>query len=99
MKLFKEFRDVFAWSYEEIPGIDPKIVQHKIRTYENENPSSKKLRPANPRKVVTIKVKVEKFLNVGFIYPLPLTEWVSNPVLVDKKKGTIQCMHGFLGLK
>ena len=23
--LFKEFRDVFTWSYEEIPGIDPSI--------------------------------------------------------------------------
>ena len=26
MDLFKEFYDVFFWSYEEIPGIDPKIV-------------------------------------------------------------------------
>ena len=27
-ELFKEFRDVFAWSYEEMPGIDPSIVIH-----------------------------------------------------------------------
>jgi hypothetical protein len=32
-KLFKEFRDVFTWSYEEIPGIDPRIVEHEIKTY------------------------------------------------------------------
>jgi hypothetical protein len=32
---------------------------------------------------------VEKFLNVGFIYPVPLTEWVSNPIPMNKKKGTI----------
>jgi hypothetical protein len=25
--IFKEFHDVFAWSYEEMPGIDPKIVE------------------------------------------------------------------------
>ena len=31
--LFKEFRDVFAWSYEEMPGIDPRIVKHEIKTY------------------------------------------------------------------
>ena len=31
--LFKEFRDVFSWSYEEIPGIDPIIVEHEIMTY------------------------------------------------------------------
>ena len=27
--LFKEFRDVFAWCYEEISGIDPSIVVHE----------------------------------------------------------------------
>jgi hypothetical protein len=43
------------------------------------------LRPVNPRKVVEIKEEVENILNVGFIYPMPLMEWVSNPVLVDKK--------------
>ena len=33
--LFKEFRDVFSWSYEEMPCIDPSIVEHEIRTYPN----------------------------------------------------------------
>ena len=28
--LFMEFRDVFSWSYEEMPGIDPSIVEHEI---------------------------------------------------------------------
>ena len=28
--LFKEFRDVFSWSYEEMPGIVPSIVEHEI---------------------------------------------------------------------
>jgi hypothetical protein len=30
--LFKEFHDVFSWSYEEMPGIDPRIVEHEIKT-------------------------------------------------------------------
>ena len=29
-------------------------------------------------------------LKDGFIYPTPLTEWVSNPILVNKKKGMIR---------
>ena len=33
--LFEEFHDVFAWSYEEMPGIDPIIVEHEIKTYPN----------------------------------------------------------------
>jgi hypothetical protein len=31
--LFKEFRDVFAWSYEEMLGIGPRNVEHEITTY------------------------------------------------------------------
>ena len=31
--LFTEFRDIFAWSYEEMPDIDPRIVVHEIKTY------------------------------------------------------------------
>jgi hypothetical protein len=36
--LFKEFRDVLAWSYEEMPGIDPRIVEHEITTYIDAKP-------------------------------------------------------------
>ena len=39
--LFKEFHDIFAWSYEEIPGIDPSIVVHEIKTYPILNLSGK----------------------------------------------------------
>jgi hypothetical protein len=36
--LFKEFCDVFAWSYEEMPGIDSKVVEHEITTYLDAKP-------------------------------------------------------------
>jgi hypothetical protein len=36
--LFKEFFDVFSWSYEEMSGIDPKIVEHEITTYLDAKP-------------------------------------------------------------
>jgi hypothetical protein len=74
-------------------GIDPNIVEHEIKTYPNARPVRQHLRDINPRKAPTIKVEVEKLLNAGFIYPIPLTEWVSNPILVNKKQGTIHvCM-------
>jgi hypothetical protein len=91
--LFKEFCDVFTWSYEEMPGIDPRIVEHEIKTYLDARPVRQCLRVVNPRKAPAIKAEVEKLLNVGFIYPVPLTEWVSNLVPVNKKQGTIHvCM-------
>ena len=84
-ELFKEFRDIFSWSYDEMPGIDPRIVELEIKTYPNAKPIRHRLRVVNPRKAPMIKAEIEKLLKAGFIYPIPLMEWVSNPVLVDKK--------------
>ena len=68
-----------------MPGIDPHIVEHEIKTYPNAKPVRQCLRAVNPRKAPAIKAKMEKLLNFVFIYLVPLTEWVSNPVSVDKK--------------
>ena len=83
--LFCEFIDIFAWSYEEVPGIDSSIVEHDIKMYPDVKPVRQRLRPIHPKKVVAIKAKLEKLLHVGFIFPVPLTDWVSNIVPVMKK--------------
>eukprot|EP00253_Pinus_taeda_P022601 PITA_22601 len=73
-----------------MPGIDPSIVVQKIPTYPGAKPVCQRLRPVHPRKAVAIKAEVEKLLKAGFMYPIPLTEWISNIVPVDKKQGTIR---------
>ena len=42
------------------------------------------------KKAGAIKEEVEIFLRAGFIYPVPLIEWVSNIIPVMKKQGTIR---------
>ena len=73
-----------------MPGIDPSIFVHEIKTYPDSKPVRQRLRQMNPRKDVAIKAEVEKLLRAGFIYPIPLTDWVSNIVPVTKKQGTIR---------
>jgi hypothetical protein len=98
IELFKEFHDVFSWSYEEIPRIEPRIVKHEITTYPNARLVRQKLRLINPRKVAPIKAEVEKLLKFVFIYPIQLAEWVSNLVLVNKKQGMIHVCMDFCDL-
>jgi hypothetical protein len=71
-------------------GIDPDIVIHEIKTYPNAKPIWKRLRLVHPHKAATIKLEVEKLLKANFIYPVALTDWVSNLVPIDKKQGTIR---------
>ena len=37
IRFLKENLDVFAWSHEDMPDIDPKVIQHKL----NVNPERK----------------------------------------------------------
>ena len=30
MLLLKEFKDVFAWDYSEMPGLNPRLVTHTL---------------------------------------------------------------------
>ena len=79
-------------------GIDPSIVVHEIKTYPLAKPVRQKLRQVHPQKAAAIKAEIEKLLKVGSIYPIPLMEWVSNIVLVNKNKGTIRVCINFRDL-
>lgn len=63
--LFKEYQGIFAWTYEEMPRIDPWIVEHEIKTYPNVKPVRQKLRVVNPRKAPPIKAEIFSFMD-GF---------------------------------
>lgn len=36
--LFKEFQDVFSWSYEDLKSYDTSVIQHNIPSKPNQNP-------------------------------------------------------------
>ena len=42
-KLFKEYKDVFAWSYEDLKTFDTRIMQHVIPIKEGVKPVQQKL--------------------------------------------------------
>ena len=41
--LFREFKDVFAWTYEDLKTYDTKIIQHIIPLKEDAKPFQQKL--------------------------------------------------------
>ena len=71
-------------------GIDTSIVEHITNMYLDVKPVCQQLRPVHPKKAAAIKAEVENFLRAGFIYPIPLMEWVSSIILVMKKQGTVR---------
>ncbi|RVW63423.1 hypothetical protein CK203_055894 [Vitis vinifera] len=59
--------DVFAWSYEDMPGLDPSIVQHRLPLLPHARPVKQKLRRLHPRWSLQVKEEIQKQLSVGFL--------------------------------
>ncbi|XP_075665391.1 uncharacterized protein LOC142635060 [Castanea sativa] len=55
-----KFKEIFAWSYEDMLGIDTDIVQHYIPTDPTMKPVNQKLRRMKPEWTLKIKEEVEK---------------------------------------
>jgi len=88
--LLREFKDVFAWSYQDMPGLDPDIVQHKLTLKPECSPIKQKLRRMKPEMALKIKEEVEKQFNAGFLAVAKYPQWVANVVPVPKKDGKVR---------
>ena len=71
--LVVEFRDIFAWSYEDLKGIPPHIAMHSIPLEPNTILVRQKERRMNPHLQLLVKAELEKLLRAGFIFPMELT--------------------------
>ena len=96
--LFTKFQEVFAWSYKDMLGIDPKIAQHHIDTYAHMVSVKQKLRCMRIEQLLKIKEEVTKQLMVRFIKPIHQVEWIANVVLVPKKDGEVRMCMDFRDL-
>jgi len=83
--LLKEYKDVFAWNYEEILGLNPKSVTYKLNVNPKVKPVKQPTRKCRLDIEEKIKVEVNKLFKVGFLEEIKCLEWLANLVLVKKK--------------
>ena len=85
MKLMREYKDVLAWSHEDMPGIDTKVISHYLAVDPEYKSVIQKRRLFNPERSTAIIKEVEKLLAIGSIREVKYPQWVANVVLVKKK--------------
>ena len=81
---------MFAWSYKDLKGISPELVEHRIPLIPGARPIRQKERRMNPRLQLLVKAELEGLLEAGFIKPVEITDWMSPMVLVRKKNGKLR---------
>lgn len=65
----------FAWTYDDMPGLDPDIVVHHLAIYPKAKHIRQKLRKMHPQIALLVKMELKKILDVGFIWLIDYLEW------------------------
>ncbi|XP_052482948.1 uncharacterized protein LOC128036115 [Gossypium raimondii] len=78
--LLREFKDVFAWSYQDMPGLNTDIVVYHLPIKEDCKPVQQKLRRMRPDVVLKIKEEVQKQFDLWIPASGQIFEWVANIV-------------------
>ncbi|XP_050216076.1 uncharacterized protein LOC126667151 [Mercurialis annua] len=96
--LLIEFRDCFAWSYDEMPGLDPDIAEHKLPLKSGFRPFRQPPRRMSREVDTLIQDEIKRLEDAKFIREAQYTEWLSNIVPVMKKNGKLRVCVDFRNL-
>jgi hypothetical protein len=98
INLVQEYRDVFAFTYDELKAYREDVIQHTIPLKEDTKPFRQKLRKINPKLAPLVQKELQKMLAAGIIAPTRHSSWCSNLVVVRKKNGGIRLCIDFRNL-
>jgi hypothetical protein len=76
LDVLREHKEAIGWTIEDIKGINPSVVMHKIHIEENVKPSREPQRRLNPAMQEVVRAEVIKLLDVGIIYLISDSKWV-----------------------
>jgi hypothetical protein len=79
--------DIFAWSPSDMPGIPREVTEHSLDIIPHSRAVQQWLRRFDEERHRAIGVELRKLLKARFIKEVFHPTWLTNPVLVKKKKG------------
>lgn len=87
IEFLKKNVSCFAWSHEDMVGIEPDIITHKLNVDPNSKPVKQKRRKFAPERNMIVNEEVDKLLKAGKIREVKYPDWLANVVVVGKKNG------------
>ena len=98
IEFLKANKDVFAWSYEDMVGVDPTEAVHQLAVDSRKKPVKQRQRRFAPERNEIIAAEVDRLLKTGMIREVKYPDWLSNVVLVQKKNGKWRVCIDFTNL-
>ena len=91
-------QDVFAWSHEDMPGIDPSVMVHRLNVSPAFPFIRQKKRVFAPERDQAIVEEVRKLQEASFIREVYYPDWLANIVMVKKASGKWRMCVNFTDL-
>ena len=89
ISLLQEFKDCFAWNYDEMPGLDRGLVEHCLPIRPEFHLFQQPPRRMSKEVELKVNEEIEKLFEAKFIKPITYIQWLKNIVLVMKKNGKL----------
>ena len=90
--------DVFVWSHDDMLGIDPNVITHRLNVYPSSKPVRQKKRVFAPERDKAIKEEVQKLTTAQFIRKVYYSNWLANVVMVKKANSKCRMCVDFTDL-
>ena len=91
----KQNIEVFAWKQEDMGGINPAVITHKLNISPSFKPVKQKRRSFAPKRQKAINEEVNKLLQDKAIREVEFPDWLDNVVLVKKANGKLRLCIDF----
>ena len=86
IRFLKQNMEVFSWKQEDMGGVDPAMITHKLNVNPSCKPVNQKRSFASERQKA-INEEIGKLLQAQAIREVEYLEWLANVVLVKKANG------------
>ncbi|KAJ9557157.1 hypothetical protein OSB04_011771 [Centaurea solstitialis] len=94
-----EHSDCFAWSHEDMVGIDPDIISHKLNVDPSFKPIKQKRRKFAPERNKVINDEVDNLLKIGKIREVKYPDWFSKRSRLTKEEQKMASLYRLYKLK
>jgi hypothetical protein len=91
-------KDVFAWSANDLCGVNKDVIKHSLNVDPSFRPRKQKLQKMSDDKAEGARNEVKRLLSAGVIREVKYPEWLANTVMVKKANGKWRMCIDFTNL-
>jgi hypothetical protein len=91
LKFLFNNKDVFAWSANDLCGVNRDVIEHSLNAEPTIRPRKQKLRKMSDDKAEGARNEVKRLLSARVIREVTYQEWLANTVMVKRPMESGEC--------